>query len=92
MSPPMEGMDWPKVWSMYFATDDVEATAAAATGAGAHHLFEPMDIGAFGRMAMWADPGGVVFGAWESREHTGYDAHNEHGAVTWIYLVSGGLE
>jgi len=92
MSPPMEGMDWPKVWSTYFATDDVEATAAAATGAGAHQLFEPMDIGAFGRMAMWADPGGVVFGAWESREHTGYDAHNEHGAVTWIDLVSGGLE
>lgn len=92
MSPPMAGMDWPHVWSTYFATDDIDATAAAATGAGAQQVFDPMEIGDSGRMGTWVDPGGVAFGAWESREHTGYDAHNEHGAVGWIDLASAGLD
>ncbi|WP_353952069.1 VOC family protein [Knoellia sp. S7-12] len=92
MSASMEGMDWPNVWSTYFATDDVDATAAAATGAGAQQTFEPMDVGAFGRMAMWVDPGGAAFGAWESRDHTGYEAHNEHGAVGWVDLATRDLK
>lgn len=92
MSPPMEGgEDWPKTWTTYLATDDVEATAQRAAEAGAQAVLEPMDIAAFGRMGLWVDPTGAAFGAWESGGHTGYDAHNEHGAVCWVDLVTSDL-
>lgn len=93
ISPPMEGGgDWPRVWTTYLATDGVEATAEAAVAAGAQPLMEPVEIGTFGRMGLWVDPAGAAFGAWESREHTGYDAHNEHGAVSWVDLVTTDLD
>jgi len=93
ISPPMEGgEDWPKVWTTYLATDDLEATAEAAAAAGAQTVMEPMDVAAFGRIGLWVDSGGAAFGAWESRAHTGYDAHNEHGAVCWVDLVTSDLE
>jgi len=93
ISPPMEGGDeWPTVWTTYLATDDLEATARAAVAAGAEPLMEPTDVGTFARMGMWVDPGGAAFGAWEARDHTGYEAHNEHGAVCWIDLSSARVE
>lgn len=89
MSPPVaDGEDWPTVWTTYLATDDLDATARAAAAAGAETVMEPMDIAGFGRIGLWVDPGGAAFGAWESREHTGFDAHDEHGAVGWVDLVT----
>ncbi len=93
MSPPMEaGGEWASVWTAYLATDDIGATAHAAEAAGAQVVLEPMEIGAFGRIGLWVDPGGAAFGAWESRDHTGYDAHHEPGAVCWVDLVTGDLD
>lgn len=93
MSPPMEGDDeWPTVWTTYLATDGLDATAEAALAAGAEPLMEPMEIGTFARMGLWVEPGGAAFGAWEAREHTGYVAHNEHGAVSWVDLATAQLE
>lgn len=92
MSPPMEGGDeWPSVWTTYFATDALDVMAQAAAEAGADLLMEPVDIGRFARVALWVEPDGGAFGAWEAREHTGYQAHNEHGAIAWVDLVTGGL-
>lgn len=92
MSPPMEGdEDWPTVWTTYLATDDVGATAEAAVAAGAEALMEPVQIGSFARMALWVEPGGAAFGGWEAREHTGFEAHGEHGAVGWVDLATAQL-
>ncbi|GGB78046.1 VOC family protein [Knoellia flava] len=89
MSPPLEGVeDWPKVWTTYLATDDVEVTAERASAAGAQVVMEPMDIAAFGRVGLWVDPGGAAFGGWEALEHNGFGIHDEHGAVSWVDLVT----
>lgn len=89
MSPTMPGMESaPHVWTVYLATDDIAATAAAAQAAGASVLAPPMQVGSFGSMAVWLDPTGVGFGAWQSNEHTGYTLANEPGSVAWCDLMT----
>lgn len=89
ISPPLEGEDeWPHVWTTYFATDEIAATASAVRAAGAEPLLEPMEIGEFGRIGMWVDPGGAAFGAWEAAQHNGFGVSDEHGAVTWVDLMT----
>ncbi|MDH3223563.1 MAG: VOC family protein [Gemmatimonadota bacterium] len=52
----------PTSWDVYFASDDVDATAEAVTRAGGKAIKEPFDImGGAGRMAVFQDPGGAVF-------------------------------
>ncbi len=51
----------PPSWDVYFATDDVDATAAKVVEAGGKLLREPFDIPGAGRMAVLADPQGAVF-------------------------------
>ena len=46
-------------------------------------LAEPFDVMDVGKMAVAADPGGAVFGIWQSRAHTGMQLANEPGAVCW---------
>ncbi len=59
MAPPVEGM--PAFWGVYFGVDDCDATVAAAIGAGATVMAEPMDLPGTGRMAALVDPQGAVF-------------------------------
>ncbi|PRY54034.1 hypothetical protein BCF74_12648 [Knoellia remsis] len=92
ISPPSDDMDWPSMWTTYLATDDIDETEDAAIGAGAKPVIEPMEVGEFGRVALWVDPSGVAFGAWEADAHTGYEVHHEPGAVAWIDLVTADLE
>ena len=56
-----EGMTGDPVWLVYFATDDVDATAASAASLGGKVLMPPMSIPNVGRMAMLADPQGHPF-------------------------------
>lgn len=89
ISPPMEGAEAGRAfWTTYLATDEIGATAEAAADAGAHPVLEPMEVGAFGRIGLWVDPAGAAFGAWEARDHTGWDVQDEHGAVGWVDLVT----
>jgi predicted enzyme related to lactoylglutathione lyase len=54
--------DFPPSWDVYFATDDVDATAERVSAAGGAVLKEPFDIAAeTGRMAVLQDPQGAVF-------------------------------
>lgn len=50
----------PGQWSVYFATDDVDQTVAAATDAGASVVDGPDDT-PYGRLATVADPLGTTF-------------------------------
>lgn len=50
----------PSYWLVYFGTDDIEATAAKATGSGGTALMAPMDIG-IGKIGVFQDPQGAVF-------------------------------
>ncbi|HEY1319469.1 MAG TPA: VOC family protein, partial [Streptosporangiaceae bacterium] len=60
----------PTVWTIYLASDDVDATAGKVTAAGGQVLAEPVDVMNFGRAAIAADPAGAAFGIWQARQHT----------------------
>lgn len=51
----------PNVWLVYFGVDDVDASAARAVSLGGRVAAEPFTIEGVGRMAVLADPQGVVF-------------------------------
>ncbi len=51
----------PDTWDVYFASDNVDATAEAVVAAGGKVLAEPFDLPVGGRMAVLQDPQGAVF-------------------------------
>ena len=78
----------PDAWMMYFAVEDAKATAEAIRNAGGQILFDPMDVGGLGVMAIAVDPGGAGFGLWQPGQHTGFDVLAEAGAPCWFELLT----
>jgi hypothetical protein len=78
----------PTVWSSYIAVEDADATAAAVKEAGGSVMAEPMDVKDLGRMAIFADPTGAVFGIWQPGTFAGAGRVNEAGALTWNELAT----
>ncbi|MGL6291734.1 MAG: VOC family protein [Silanimonas sp.] len=64
MPPGTEGA--PSYGGVYFGTDSVDASVAAATAAGAKPFFDPFDVPGHGRGAVLAAPGGAAFNLWQS--------------------------
>lgn len=85
-NPPDSG--YPDVWTTYIATDDIAATAAAATEAGGQVAMGPMEVGGQGSMAVVLDTAGGAVGLWQAGQHTGFGRYNETGSVTWDELHS----
>jgi uncharacterized protein len=75
-------------WTLYFASDDADATARTVKEAGGQVLLEPGDVGPLGRMFIAADPSGAVFGIWQAGTHIGAGIVNEPGALSWEDLRS----
>jgi predicted enzyme related to lactoylglutathione lyase len=71
------------MWSVYFASDDADATARAAGEAGARTIFGPLEAADQGRVAYFADPTGALFGVWQGRAHRGAEVADEPGAMEW---------
>jgi hypothetical protein len=61
MKIPKEWGPVPPSWLVYFASDDVDATAAKAAKAGGKTIVPPSNIPDMGRFAVLADPQGAVF-------------------------------
>lgn len=78
----------PAAWTLYLASDDVDATAAAITEAGGAVLLPPGDVGPLGRLCIAADPSGAVFGVWQAGEHIGAAITGEPGGLVWEDLRS----
>ncbi len=78
----------PPAWTMYFASADVDGTAAAITAGGGQLLLEPGDVGSLGRMCIAADPTGAVFGVWQAGESIGAEVTGEPGGICWEDLRS----
>jgi predicted enzyme related to lactoylglutathione lyase len=76
----------PPAWSTYVAVADADATAAAVKDAGGSVISEPMDVMELGRMAIFADPTGAVFGIWQPGTFAGAELVNEPGALAWNEL------
>ncbi|HEX9993512.1 MAG TPA: VOC family protein [Acidimicrobiales bacterium] len=82
----------PPAWATYVSTADADATAAAVRDAGGAVVMEPMDIMQEGRLAIFADPGGAVFGVWQPRNHKGAGLVNEPGSLCWNELLTRDVE
>jgi len=78
----------PDGWSVYLATADAEATAAAATAAGATVFVPPMAVMDLGTMSVMADPGGAAIGTWQPGTHKGFGVLAEPGAPSWFELLT----
>jgi predicted enzyme related to lactoylglutathione lyase len=76
----------PPAWSTYVSVADADATAAAVKDAGGSVISEPMDVMDLGRMAIFADPTGAVFGIWQPGTFAGAELVNEPGALAWNEL------
>ncbi len=76
----------PPAWTTYVAVDDADATAEKVRAAGGNVLAEPMDVMDLGRMAVFADPTGAVFGIWQAGSFPGAGIVNEPGSFSWNEL------
>ncbi|WP_306324892.1 VOC family protein [Streptomyces venezuelae] len=88
--PPMPGQDGEgqSTWCLYFASDDVAATAAKIRDAGGTILMEPMQVGEFGSMCIAQEPSGAVFGLWQAGRHEGFELEGESGAYAWAEVFT----
>ena len=78
----------PPMWNHYINVDDVEAAAAAVTGAGGNVMAPPFDVMDAGRMAVVADPTGAVTGLWQAKDNIGAELVNEAGSFGWSEVYS----
>jgi hypothetical protein len=86
--PPPGAPPMPAAWSLYFATEDIEADVARALELGAKVLYPPMVVGTFGTMATCEDPTGAAFSFWQAGEHIGSEVTDAAGAAAWYELYS----
>lgn len=70
-------------WTVYLASDDVDATTDAVSAHEGTVLMGPGDVGPVGRMFVAAAPAGAVFGVWQRGEHIGPGVVNEPGGLVW---------
>jgi uncharacterized protein len=73
----------PSAWTVYLASDDVDATAKLIGEHGGSIFAGPMDIPGSGRMLVAADPTGGVFGVWQQMGMIGSAVVDEPGAFVW---------
>jgi uncharacterized protein len=85
---PLMAEGQPTVWSSYVAVEDADATAAAVKEAGGSVMAEPMDVMDLGRLAIFVDPAGAVFGVWQAGTFPGAGRVNEPGALAWNELAT----
>ena len=84
--------DVPPNWMTYVNVSSADDAAAKVSGNGGTVLAGPMDVMDAGRMAVFADPLGAVFGIWQPNQHLGAQLANEPGAFCWNELVTTDLE
>jgi predicted enzyme related to lactoylglutathione lyase len=89
---PLQNPEQPPAWSLYIATADADATADAVRAAGGQVIFGPMDVMDAGRMAIFVDAGGAVFGVWQPQQHTGMRVQHEPGSYCWSQLNTRSLD
>lgn len=86
MPKPPDMEDMPDMWSVYLATDDVEALAKRVSANGGQVIVPPMPVDELGHFAVFADPGGAGIGAWQPGEMRGFGVIAEPGAPSWFEL------
>jgi len=75
-------------WSVYIATDDVDAATTKADELGGTIIMAPFDVFDVGRMSVIQDPTGAVFALWQAKAHPGAQRINSINAVCWNELLT----
>ncbi len=73
----------PTAWATYVSVADADETAEKVKGAGGSVIVAPMDVMDIGRMAVFSDPTGAVFGIWQPKTFAGADLVNEPNSLCW---------
>jgi hypothetical protein len=73
----------PTAWASYVSVADAEETAQKVQDAGGTVMVAPMDVTDLGRMGVFVDPTGAVFGVWQPKAFAGADLVNEPVSLTW---------
>lgn len=76
----------PPAWTTYVSVDNAEAIGKAIQENDGTMLTELMSVMSLGRMAIFSDPAGAVFGIWEPGDFHGAELVNEPGTVGWNEL------
>ncbi len=83
---PLMQPEQPVAWSSYLTVADADVAAGHVLDAGGTVIAEPMDVMDLGRMAIFTDPGGAVFGVWQPGTFVGAALVNEPGTLAWNEL------
>jgi predicted enzyme related to lactoylglutathione lyase len=83
---PLMGEGAQPSWTLYFNTQNADATADSVTRSGGMVRAAPMDVMAQGRMAQFGDPAGAGFAVWQPGETKGLDVVNDPGSLCWTEL------
>jgi uncharacterized protein len=93
LGPTMSEQQPPSAWTVYFATDDADATAKKVKELGGTVVAEPFDVMDQGRMATFQDPSGAIFSVWQPREGVkGLEVTNQPGSFAWVELHARGID
>lgn len=85
---PITAEQGPAAWTVYFRSEDAQATADAAEQAHGRVFCRPMDVMGQGRLAVLIDTAGVPFGVWEPGRLKGMDTVGEPGSLSWVELYT----
>ncbi|MDT9697222.1 VOC family protein [Streptomyces sp. P17] len=79
----------PTVWTVYFATPDVEALVRRIRAADGQIVTAPVEVGeGEGVTALVTDPEGAVFGLWQAGSHPGFGRRHAPGTFAWVQLYA----
>lgn len=84
MYPLQEGQ--PPAWATYVSVADAGVVAGKVRDAGGTVITEPLEVLDLGKMAIFADPAGAVFGVWQPGTFAGAGTVNEPGSLSWNEL------
>jgi predicted enzyme related to lactoylglutathione lyase len=79
----VESPEQPVAWTVYLASDDLDATVKLINENGGSVIVGPMDIPETGRFAIAADNTGGVFGTFQITHGVGMQVHSEPGSLIW---------
>jgi predicted enzyme related to lactoylglutathione lyase len=88
LMPEQQAQGVPPHWMVYFATRNVDESAAKAQQLGGKVIVQPFDVMQHGRMAVCSDPGNAVFSLWQASQHKGVSLYGEKNSVCWAELAT----
>ncbi|MDT5046183.1 MAG: uncharacterized protein QOG75_2036 [Mycobacterium sp.] len=79
-------------WRTYVSVRDTDETAGRVQAAGGTIVSPPLDVSAWGRQAVFADPSGAEFAVWQARSLPGAGVAGEPGTFAWGELITDDVE